>query len=224
MKTSIVGWDGQSKAGFVKVDRMVEYSQATLEIITHEGKEHYQIKEDQRLINGQILEVTSLVETGEYLRSVSRSHVRRNPKGEEVERWAVRLGDPSWGYPDDTYCLSAFNIVLASLLSHRVEETSIHLWLNDQAVTRMIIKTMGEEDIETDLGILPHLKIRMVPDIRSIVPVGRLMARLLQPLMPASYVWIWRGESNLSARLEMKMGPGSPKMVSTITGEFSGCR
>jgi len=222
MKGNMIGWEGQTRAGFVKLDRMIEYSQTVVDIITQDGKDYYRIRENQRLLNGQLLEITSLVEIGERLRSVSRSAVRRNPQGEEIESSMVRFGDPSWGYPEDIYCQSALILILGSLFYHEIEETSVHLWQHDLAVTRIFIERAGVDDIATDLGVLPHRKFKLVVDIRSIAPVGEFFARLLQPLIPASYVWIWREGSDISGRMEMRMGPGNPKMVNTITGKLSG--
>jgi hypothetical protein len=84
-------------------------------------------------------------------------------------------------------------------------------------VVVMKLKLMDQELIETPLGELSSFKIRMVIDIRSIMPVGRFVAALIQPFMPQSYFWLWEKENYLPLRTQVALGPvGAPMLVGQV--------
>ena len=204
--------DGADNNSLMKLDRFARLSKINIKIISLDGKEYYRIREDQTLFNDQRVELTVLIETGEYLRSTSFSLLRKGPDGKEIERSVFQLDNPSWNYPDDIYCKSALPRLLTSFVGHQYEERSFHLWLSDQEVVRMTLKLEGEDQRKTPLGDRPHIKVKMMPDIQSVLPVGDFIAMLIQPFVPKIYLWYWQQLPHVSVNMEGAFGPGVPKM------------
>jgi len=210
---SVIGEeDAAENNSLIKLDRFARLSKINIKIISVDGKEYYQIREDQKLFNDQRVELTVLIETGEYLRSTSFSLLRKDPDGTEIERSVFQLDNSSWNYADDIYCKAALPLLLSSFVDHQHEERSFHLWLSDQEVVRMTLKLVGEDQRKTPLGDRPHFKVKMMPDIQSVLPVGDFIAMLIQPFVPKIHLWYWRQLPHVSVGMEGAFGPGTPKM------------
>jgi len=220
-KFKVMGADKKKNSTIVKLDRLQSYEEQEIETLFKDGKQYIQIKEDMKLFNGQQVEAVSLVEAGETLKQISYGLLRKSPEGKVLEKWEFRFDDPSWNYPDDIYCAPAVSLVFRSLIHHGMEEGSIHAWINDQGVIRMMLKKMGKETVKGPLGELVCYKIRMVPDVQSVLPVGRFLALLIQPFMPELYFWLWEEPPYPIVRAEGALGPpGSPRMkMEVIEGQ-----
>jgi hypothetical protein len=198
----------------VKLDKLPSVEKQTTRMITREGKDYYKIKEEMQLFNGQHVETTSLIEIAETLEPLSYKLLRKSPEGDVIERWEVRFDVPSWNYPEDTYCTPAVSLAFRSLIAHNMEETSFHLWQNDLTVVRMNLKVMGKESIKIPLGEFSCYRLKMEPDVKSVIPVGSILAALLQPFMPELYFWVSEKEPYPVLRAEGAFGPpGSPRML-----------
>jgi len=213
VKATWIGRGEETRIGAINLDRFASFSEIRIDVVTIDGQAYYQIKESQTLFNNQHVELITLIEIGEYLKTTSYKRLRRSPEGREIERITFHFDDPSWDYPEDTYGMSALYLILYNVIRQDIKETSFYYWLADQQAFRMRIKAKGKERLTTPQGDLPHSKIKMEPDVRSILPVGKFLARILQPFMSESYIWYYENESSISLKAELALGPGMPRMV-----------
>lgn len=214
---TVIGADRKKKSTVVKLDRLQSFEEQTIETLSRDGKQYFEIKEHMKLFNGQHVETSSLVEAGKILKQISFHLLRRSPGGEVLEKWEFRFDDPSWNYPDDVYAAPAVSLVFRSLIHQGMDEGSIHVWINDQGVIRMILKKMGKETIKVPLGEFVCHRIRMVPDVQSVLPVGKFLALLIQPFMPELDFWLWEKPPYPIVRAEGALGPpGSPSMLMEV--------
>jgi len=216
----VIGAEKKKNKSIVKLEKLPSTEKQTIRMITKDGKDYYEIREEMQLFNEQHVQTTSLIEIAETLKPISYMLLRKSPEGDVIERWEVRLDVPSWNYPEDTYCTPAISLAFRSLIFHNEKETSLHLWRNDLTVVRMTLKVMGKDRIKIPLGEFSCYKIKMEPDVKSIIPVGSFLAALLQPFMPELYFWVSEKEPHPVLRAEGSFGPpGSPKMVmETVEG------
>jgi len=210
----------------VKLDKLPSAEKQTTRMIRREGKDYYEIKEEMRLFNEQQVETMSLIEIAETLKPVSYKLIRKSPEGDVIERWEVRFDVPSWDYPEDTYCTPAVSLAFRSLISHNMKETSFHLWQNDLTVVRMTLKVMGKDQITIPPGDFSCYKIKMEPDVKSVIPVGSILAALLQPFMPELYFWVSEKEPHpvLRAEVSCNMRARPTGRACAQAGGESSCR
>lgn len=222
-KFTVIGAD-KNKGSFVKPEKLQSFEEQTIEIVTQGEREYYQIKETMKLFNDQQVETTSLIEIGEYLKPISYNLIRRNPRGEVIEKWEFRFDDASWNYADDTYCTPALTLIILSFIDHEMEEASFHFWQNDQTIVRMKLKLKGKEQVRISAGEVSCYKIRMVVDVQSVMPVGKFLAFLIQPFMPESHFWVTEKEPRYIVKSEVALGQrGSPSIAGeTVEIEFQG--
>ncbi len=223
VKSTWINRGDKTKIGAINLDRFPSLAEIKMEVITLDGQAYYQIKENQTLFNNQRVEQITLIEIGEYLKTISYKRLRWSPEGKEIERISFCFDDPSWDYPDDTYGLSALHLIFYNVMSQDIKETSFFFWLADQQAFRMILKAKGKEQLTTPQGEFPHSKLKMEPDVRSVLPVSRFFARILQQFMPESYIWYYENESYISVKSEIALGPGMPRMlIEVVEGELFG--
>jgi hypothetical protein len=216
-KFTVIGDDEERKQTVFKLDKLQAFEEQSTIMITREGKNYYEIREDVTLVNNQNVATTTLIEIGEYLKPISYHRLRRSPQGEPIERWEFHFDNPSWNYSEDTYSMSAVSLVFRSFIEQGSKESSFHLWLSDQSVVRMRLKRMNKEQIKIALGEFPCVKIRMVADVQSVMPVGKILALLIQPFMPEFHFWIWEEKPYTVLRAEGALGPpGSPQMLMEV--------
>jgi len=216
-KFTVLGENARKKQSVFKLDKLQSYEEQTTMLITREGRDYYEIREDVTLMNNQHVVATTLVEIGEYLRPISYNRMRRNPQGESIERWEFHFDDPSWNYTDDTYCMSSISLVFRSFIAQGSKEGSFHLWMSDQSVVRMRLRRMNKERVIIALGEFTCVKIRMVLDVQSVMPLGKVLALLVQPFMPEFYFWLWEQEPYPVMRAEGALGPpGAPQMLMEV--------
>jgi len=198
-----------------------------LKTVALDGRNYYEINEKQKMFSNQRVDETALVEIGDYLTLCSHELTRCNPEGDEIEKWKINFDEPSWKYPQNTFNKTAFAVILPSFveqyLSHHVKEQAFYYWLNDQQIFKMILKVQGRERITTKMGNSRHVRIKMVPDVRSIMPVGKSLAPLIQPLIPGVHIWDSEDRTRFSMKMEGMIGPpGSPKMRVEIVDQQMG--
>jgi hypothetical protein len=216
-KFTVIGENAKEKQSVFKLDKLQLYEEQTTMMITREGKEYYEIREDVRLMNNQHVTTTTLLEIGEYLKPISYNRLRRSPRGKPIERWEFHFDNPSWNYTDDTYCMSAVSLVFRSFIAQGSKESSFHLWMSDRSVVRMRLKRIHKERIRIALGEFTCVKIRMVLDVQSVMPVGKILALLVQPFMPEFYFWLWEEEPYPVLKAEGALGPpGAPQMLMEV--------
>ncbi len=124
-----------------------------------------------------------MVEIGEYLKPVSYQMARRNREGRMIEQREIRFDDTSWGYPEDSYQLQAFLVFSSSFVeryqNEKVDELSFHAWLPENQIIRMMFKVEGKEEVNASCGVENHIMVKMISNIRSIMPVGSIWTTLI---------------------------------------------
>jgi len=207
-KLTLLGAEKNRGRSIVKLNKLQAYHEHSIETIEKKGKSYYQVRETMRLFNEQQVEIILLIEIGEYLRSISYHRLRKDSQGSVIENLQLRLDNPSWEYPEDIFCQPAIPIIFRSLIDNQIEESSFNYWQNDMAVIRMKIKILGKEEIKTVLGEFSCFKGQMVLDVRSVMPVGKFLAPLIQPFMPKTYIWLWANEPYQVLKTEVSLAPG----------------
>ncbi len=187
-----------------------------IEMISMAGKNYYQITENVTYFNGQVIEKTFLLETGEYLKSCSYKYLRKSPEGLEIETRELRMDNPSWNLNDDIYFKPMLGLVFRSFIENQSEKNTFHLWLNDMLIIPMKLKAMGKEQIHCPLGDFNCIKIRMEIDVNRIVPV-KLLALFLKPMMPKFHFWLSENEPYPMLKSEIFSSPRAPKMYMEVT-------
>ena len=207
-----------SKADAKKKEKLPVQKEERIENISINGTKYYQIKENEKLHNGQVMETTSLIEMGEYLKPISMKYLRRNPGGEEIEKYEINFNDKSWEYPEDTYSISMIPFIFRSVVDQHIKGTEIHVWLSDFMIFQTKIYTAGKERIRVPLGDFSCVKVSMKPDISDILSsLPKLVARGIQPLMPEFSFWFWAENPYPLIKFEGVLGPiGSPKTVEEV--------
>ena len=207
-KLTLVGEERDKKRSMVKLEKLQAYAENSIEMITREGKNYYQIKENLTLFNEQKVETTSLIEIGDTLKTFSYKRLRRDPEGSVIEKLEVQFDNPSWDYPEDVFCQPAIMLVFKSLVDNGIKESSFSYWQNDMTVLRMKLKIMGREQIKTGLGEFSCYKGMMVLDVRDVLPIGKFLAPLIQPFMPKTYFWLSDNAPYQGVKTETSLAPG----------------
>ena len=207
-----------SKADGKKKEKLPVQKEERIENISINGTRYYQIKENEKLYNGQVMETTSLIEIGEYLKPISMKYLRRNPGGEEIEKYEIGFNDKSWGYPEDTYSISMIPLIFRSVVDQQIKGAEFHAWLSDFMIFQMKIHTAGKERIRVPLGDFSCVKVSMEPDIGDILSsLPKLVARGIQPLVPGYSFWFWEEKPYPLIKFEGVLGlMGSPKTVEEV--------
>ncbi len=207
-----------NRADDKKKEKLPFQKEERVENISVNGTSYYQIKDNQKLFNGQVMETTSLIKIGECLKPISMKYLRRNPGGEEIERYEISFDDESWKYPEDTYSISMIPLIFRSVIDQHIKGTEFHIWLSDFIIFRMKIYTAGKERIHVPLGDFSCVRVNMEPDIRDIMSsLPKLVSRSIQPLMPGYSFWFWEEKPYPLIKFEGVLGPpGSPKTVEEV--------
>ena len=198
MKTPMIRGEGKKGKTILHIESvMPTYLESRTVIISIDGKDYYQIKEKQTLLNEQILETTSLLEKGEHLKTFSYNYVRRSPDGDEIESRNLRFDDNSWNYSDDIYPFHMIPIICRSLVEQRIDEKGFQLWFNEMMIIPMKLKVMEKEQVHVPLGDFNCFKIKVESEV----------------IMPAHYFWIGEKEPYPLIKYERPDLSGGPNIA-----------
>ncbi len=198
-------------------EKFPEFQEISIKKISKDEKEYYEIIKKSKLFNGQSTESRSLIEIGEFLKTIEFNLKRKNQKEKEIDRVHTVLDDPSWKYPADIYTENEIDFLFRSLIHQNIKESNFHLRLADEVIMKVKLKVIKKEQIHVPLGDYMCFKIRMEPDIRSFVPMPQFIASIIQPLMPKFYFWFWEKEPYPLIKSDGQMGLlGSPRAISEI--------
>jgi hypothetical protein len=77
----VIGAEEKKNKSIVKLDKLPSVEKQTTRMITRDGKDYYEIKEEIQLFNEQHIETTSLIEIAETLQPLSYKLLRKSPEG-----------------------------------------------------------------------------------------------------------------------------------------------
>ena len=217
-----VDGNGEKSSSFDKTKiNFMEYLETRYEIITRGDTRFYRIHGISEYFNRHKVEEITIIKIGEYLIPVSYETVRKNLNGEIIDKREVRLDDPSWNYPNDLYHLQSFLIIGLSVAEkyrkEKQKEINFYAWLPDLQKINLILKVEGEEKISDSSPPATYIKIKMIPDIKSVMPVGKFMAPVIMPFVPGIEFWISDKEHVIKKAVGVFGPPGSPNLIYELT-------
>ena len=177
------------------------------------GKDGARFSVSHPVIGGRIDESLTCEATGEGL--MSRRLVRSvyDSEGERVRHEDVRFDAGVIPLPPQAYP----EVVLPFLLSWQPfdgQTRSLYAWINDRFVAKVQYRSTGEKSVEVNGSKRRAVEMEMVPDLNDWVPLGRVLNKLAQPLLPRYRMWFDPAEPHTVLRFEGPYGPpGAPEIV-----------
>jgi hypothetical protein len=196
--------DGQTlhyryQAGEYKNKHLLEVRQQeeVLENVTHirakqneAGEKTYRIEESGSRRNGyRFQHVSNLLARDNGLVPLGFQTRDTNPKGRVIRRFEAVFDDPALSYPPDTYPVYSILQVLRGMRFQEKTTVPFYIWAAPTEIFRMNFHIIRKETVEVPAGKIPCFYGEMKPDIRTIVPVGNFLAKLLAPFIPSYRFW-----------------------------------
>jgi len=129
-----------------------------------------------------------------------------NPQGRVIRRFEAAFDDPTADYPPDTYPVYSIIQVLRGMTFREKETVSFNVWVTPTEIFGMHFDVVRQETIEVPAGTIPCFYGEIRPDIRTILPVGSLLAKLLTPFIPRYHFWFSCGPSHPLVKFEGILG------------------
>jgi hypothetical protein len=129
-----------------------------------------------------------------------------NPDGRIIRRFEAVFDDPDLDYPQDTYPVYNIVQVLRGMSFQEEDTVPFYIWVTPTEIFRMYFDVIKKETIEVPAGTFPCFYGEMRPDIRTILPVGNLLAKLLKPFIPRYHFWFSCAPSHPLVKFEGVLG------------------
>jgi len=128
------------------------------------------------------------------------------PTGKVVREFEAFFDDPSLDYPPNTFPVFCVVQAMRGISFQKDEKLSFYLWVTPTQIYRMNFDDIKEETIKVPAGKIPCYYGMMRPDIRTILPIGNLLAKLLRPFVPKYHFWFSREASHPLVKFEGVLG------------------
>jgi hypothetical protein len=129
-----------------------------------------------------------------------------NPQGRVIRRFEAFFDDPALAYPPDTYPVYSILQVLRGMPFQENTTVPFYIWAAPTEIFRMTFDIIRKETVEVPAGKIPCYYGEMKPDIRTIVPVGNFLAKLLAPFIPRYHFWFSCEPSHPLVKFEGVLG------------------
>ena len=130
----------------------------------------------------------------------------RNPEGRLIRGYQAVFDDPTMDYPPDTFPVISISQMLRGISFHEGNQVTFYLWITPTEIFRLYFDVIKEETIEVPAGEFHCFYGEMRPDIRTIMPVGNFLAKLLSPFIPKYRFWFAAEGSHPMVKFEGALG------------------
>lgn len=187
---------------------LVEYNE--------KGEKIYRVEDDGSRRSGQRFKHVSKIRAGkgglEPLEFQTQDATR---EGKVIRRFEASFDDPSLTYPENTIPVFCLVQVMRGINFQEKEKFIFYIWVTPTEIFRMNFDVVGKDTIKVPAGEIPCYFGEMKPDIRTILPIGRFLARLLSPFIPKYRFWFACDDSHPLVKFEGVLG-GSGAAPHTI--------
>ncbi len=194
--------------GEIKQGEEVEESSTVITtLVDEQGKKTYQIVDRGRRKNGYRLEhISHLAVEQEGLKPVSFSARDLNPQGRTIRHMQAVFDDPAVRYPEDTFPVFCIVQAMRGTLFEEAQQVTLTLWIAPTELFRLVLFIRDTVQTSVPAGTFTCYLVEMRPDIRSILPMSPLLARLVQPFVPEYRFWFSVEPSHPLVRFEGALG------------------
>ena len=188
-------------------EEVVESVQRITVAANRGGEKEYRVEEQGARRGGyRFQHVSRIVVRDGILAPVGIETWDRSPEGRLMRRFEAVFDDPTVDYPPDTYPVHCILQVLRGMTFREKETVSFYVWVTPTEIFRMHFDLIRQETIEVPAGTFACFYGEMRPDIRTILPVGNLLAKLLNPFIPRYHFWFASEPSHPLVKFEGVLG------------------
>ena len=171
------------------------------------GQKIYQITDRGNRRNGYKLEhISELIVLKDGLKPLSFIAKDLNKDGRSIRQMQAFFDDPTVQYPDGTFPVFCAVQAIRGLSFKEGTHVEFTLWLAPTEIFRVFLEIKGIEEVTVPAGKIPCYCVEMKPDIRTILPVSALLAKLIQPFLPEYRFWFSTEPSHPLVRFEGSLG------------------
>lgn len=203
----------------VKKGEEVLSSSSRVEVLhNQDGHKMYRIRDTGVRRNGYTFEHVSEMTASQELKSVGFVARDRNPDGRLIREIEVTFDDPTLSYPPGTFPVYCLVQAMRGAPFQQGKEVSFYVWVTPTEIFCMQLHVVRKETIQVPAGDFSCFYAEMKPDIRTLLPVGSLMAKLLQPFIPKYKFWFSCEGSHPMVKFEGVLGgAGAGKHIIELT-------
>jgi len=204
----------------VKKGEEVLKSSSRVEVLNNSaGQKVYRIHDTGVRRNGYTFEHVSEMIAAQDLVPVGFVARDRNPDGRLIRKIEVAFDDPTLSYPSGTFPVYCLVQAMRGTPFEEGKKLVFYVWVTPTEIFCMQLHVVRKETVQVPAGEFPCYYAEMKPDIRTILPVGTLMAKLLQPFLPKYRFWFASESSHPLVKFEGVLGgAGAGKHTIELTG------
>jgi hypothetical protein len=199
-----------------EVDRSVTVIRS---YVDEHGEKMYRVVDRGSRKNGYRLEhVTQFSVKQQSLRPVSFVARDLNQEGRTIRQMQAVFDDPSVQYPEDTFPVFSLVQAMRGACFEEGRVLEFTLWLAPTELFRVFLVVKNTEKIKVPAGTFSCHCVEMRPDIRSVLPMSALLAKLVQPFVPEYRFWFSKEPSHPLVKFDGALGgAGAVKHVIELT-------
>ena len=200
----------------VKRGEEVVESTSRVEVVSGpQGGKTYRIHDTGLRRNGYRFEQVSELQAGAELKPLGFTSRDLNPGGRLIREMRVVFNDPTLSYPAGTFPIFGLVQAMRGTPFQEGKRAVFYVWVAPTEIFRMTLEVVKQETVQVPAGEIPSFLAEIRPDIRSIIPVGSLLSKLLQPFIPKYQFWFASERSHPMVKFEGVLG-GSGAAKHTI--------
>ena len=203
----------------VKKGEEVVTSSSRVEIVhSQKGEKIYRIHDAGSRQNGYRFEHVSELLAEKELKPLGFVARDRNPEGRVIREMKAVFDDPTLCYPTGTFPVFCLAQAMRGTTFSDEDRIVFYLWIAPTEIFRMSLEVIKKEKIEVPAGEILCYAAEMKPDIRTILPIGNFLAKLLQPFIPKYRFWFACDQSHPMVKFEGILGgAGAAKHTIELT-------
>jgi len=191
----------------VKQGEEVVKSTSRVQIVSRsEGNKIYRVQDTGVRRNGYQFEQVSEIRAEPEFKPLGFTTKDRNPEGRIIREMGAAFDDPTLSYPPGTFPVFGLVQVMRGTPFQQGKRAVFYLWLAPTEIVRMRLEVVRQEKIQVPAGEFVCYLAEMKPDIRSIIPVGGLLSKLLQPFIPKYHLWFACDHAHPMVKFEGVLG------------------
>ena len=203
----------------VKKGEEVVTSSSRIEVVhSPAGKKIYRIHDAGSRRNGFHFEHVSEILAEEKLKPLGFVAMDMNPEGRVIREMKAVFDDPTLSYPPGTFPVFCLVQAMRGIPFTDDNRITFYLWIAPTEIFSMSLDVTKKEMVQVPAGEFLCYLVEMKPDIRTILPIGSFLAKLLQPFIPKYRFWFSCDQSHPMVKFEGILGgAGAAKHTIELT-------
>lgn len=184
------------------------------------GKPYYRFFRAEKLSGGHTNYYTYIFTDFAPFRFVAFEKRMQSPNGRVVKKEISYFDDPIYRFPADLNHFFSIPMTARGLEFKLNAHNDLQIWFSSHFTPwRMDILVMGREQVTVPAGTFDCWKVRVEPNLESILHKWAWIARLLKPFIPNFYYWFAVKPPFPVIKFEGTFGPVgfSPVQVQELT-------